>query len=101
MEFKDITKKVDLQLVGIDGNAFSLMGAFQGKARREGWSKEEIAAVLAECQKGDYDHLLVTLSSVCEPKDDDLDDENVIDDDSDDDSEDDDDGDEVEDDDQE
>ena len=30
-------KKVSLNLEGIDGNAFSIMGAFRKQARREGW----------------------------------------------------------------
>lgn len=29
-------KKVTVTLVGLDSNAFSLMGAFQAQARREG-----------------------------------------------------------------
>lgn len=55
------SKKVKLQLVGLDGNAYALMGAFQKQARREGWTKEEIEEVLTECKSSDYDHLLVTL----------------------------------------
>lgn len=31
-------KTINLTLVGLDGNAFSLMGAFQRQARREGWT---------------------------------------------------------------
>ena len=54
-------KKVKLNLVGINGNAFSLMGAFQTAARKQGWTKEEIDTVLQECKKSDYDHLLQTL----------------------------------------
>src|SRR5262245_8104063 len=34
-----INKKVKLQLVGLDGNAFSLMAAFQEQAQNEKWSK--------------------------------------------------------------
>lgn len=60
-------KKVALQLVGLDGNAFSLMGAFQQQARKEGWSQREIKSVIDECMSGDYDHLLATLAEVCEP----------------------------------
>lgn len=55
------TKKVILRLEGLDGNAFSLMGAFSREARRQGWNKDEINAVLQECMSGDYDHLLCTL----------------------------------------
>ena len=53
--------KVKLELVGQDGNAFALMGAFERAARQQGWEKNEIDAVLQECMKGDYSHLLVTL----------------------------------------
>jgi hypothetical protein len=59
-------KKIKLQLVGLDGNAFALMGAFQRQARKEGWTKEEIDKVMEECMKGDYDHLLATLMDHCE-----------------------------------
>ena len=54
-------KLVKLNLVGLDGNAFSLMGAFRQAARRQGWTKEEIDKVMADCQSGDYDHLLQVL----------------------------------------
>jgi hypothetical protein len=63
--------KVKLNLVGLDGNAFSLMGAFQRAARRQGWSKEDITAVIEECTSGDYNHLLVTLMNNTESEDDD------------------------------
>lgn len=65
-----INKTINLSLVGLDGNAFSLMGAFQRQARREGWTQEEIKTVLDECMSGDYDHLLVTLMQHCEANDD-------------------------------
>ena len=55
------TKKVKMDLVGLDGNAFALMGAFGAAARRQGWTSEEINAVITECTSGDYDHLLATL----------------------------------------
>lgn len=54
-------KKVDLDLETTNNNAFALMGAFSRQAKREKWTKEEIDAVLKECQKGDYNHLLQTL----------------------------------------
>lgn len=61
-----VKKKIKLTLEGLDGNAFSLMGAFRKQARREKWTPEEINQVLDECMKGDYNHLLVTLMDVCE-----------------------------------
>lgn len=59
-------KKVKLELVGLDGNAFSLMGAFQRAARKQGWNQEEIKTVLDDCQSGDYNHLVAVLASNCE-----------------------------------
>jgi len=53
--------KVKLNLVRINGNAFFLMGAFQGAARKQGWGQADIDAVLDQCQSGNYDHLLQTL----------------------------------------
>ncbi len=61
-----VDKTVSLTLVGLDGNAYSLMGAFQHQAKKEGWSKEEIDDVLTECKSGDYNHLLQTLVAHCE-----------------------------------
>ena len=58
-------KKVKLNLIGLDGNAFALMGAFQRQARKENWSPEEIKAVLDDAMSGDYDHLLCVLSNHC------------------------------------
>lgn len=54
-------KTVQMNLVGLDGNAFSLMGAFSSNARRQGWTKEEIDVVISQCMSGDYDNLLCTL----------------------------------------
>jgi hypothetical protein len=62
-------KKVKLNLVGVDGNAFSIMGTFQRQARKEGWDKEEIEAVLKEAMSGDYDHLLCTILDHCDDED--------------------------------
>ena len=54
-------KKVNMRLEGLDGNAFSLLGAFQRQAKREGWTKEEIDEVINEATSDDYNHLLCTL----------------------------------------
>ncbi len=56
-----IMKKVKMELVGLDGNAFSLMGTFQQNARRQGWNKEEIDEVIKKCMSGDYNNLLRVL----------------------------------------
>jgi hypothetical protein len=64
---KIIPKTVNLDLVGIDSNAYSIMGAFQRQARIEGWLIEEINLVIEEAKKGDYDHLLAVIENHCEP----------------------------------
>ena len=51
-------KKVSLSLVGLDGNAYSIMAAFSKQAKKEGWEQEEIDEVLEEAQSSDYDYLL-------------------------------------------
>lgn len=58
-------KKVKLQLVGLDGNAFSILGAFNRAAKREGWTKQEIDAVTKDATSKDYDHLLATIAEHC------------------------------------
>ena len=61
-----MNKKIKLDLVGLGGNAFALMGAFQKQARREGWTQDEIKVVLDKCTSGDYNNLIVTLWDHCE-----------------------------------
>lgn len=57
--------KVEFDLTSVDGNAFSLMGHFMRRAKKQGWTQEEVDLVLAECQKGEYDHLVQTLIQFC------------------------------------
>ena len=65
----EINKAITLDLDGLDGNAFALMGAFQHQARREHWTPDEICTVLLEMSNGDYDHLLQTLIKYTQPAD--------------------------------
>lgn len=53
--------EVKLNLVGLDGNAFYLLGAFQKAARKQGYSQEEINNVLEDAQSSDYNHLISVL----------------------------------------
>jgi hypothetical protein len=54
-------EKPKVQLVGQDGNAFSILGRCQKAARRAGWSKEQIEEFRKEAMSDDYDHLLQTV----------------------------------------
>lgn len=51
---------VEVQLTGLDGNAFVLMGAVSKALRRAGAVPEEIIRFRDEATSGDYDHLLQT-----------------------------------------
>jgi hypothetical protein len=63
--------KIQLDLVGLDGNAFNLLGQFQRAARAQGWTEEEIRDVINEATSADYEHLLRTLIKHTEPTADD------------------------------
>lgn len=57
-------KKLNLDLLGRDGNAFSLLGYFLKEARRNGWTEDEIKKIKDEATSGDYSHLISVLSKV-------------------------------------
>ena len=63
---KIVNKTVNWDPVGTNGNAFAVMGGFSQHARRQGWTKEEIDAVLNEARSGNYDHLLATIINHCD-----------------------------------
>jgi uncharacterized membrane-anchored protein len=65
-----IEKSINLNLVGLNANAFALMGAWRRQAKREDWTEEEIEAVMTEATSSDYNHLLSTLENHCEYEDD-------------------------------
>lgn len=64
---KVIDKTVNLNLIGVNGNAFMIMGVFRKQAKKEGWTPEEIEDVMTEAKSGDYNHLLATIENHCEP----------------------------------
>lgn len=51
---------IHVQLVGMDGNAFAIMGAVSAALRRAGVPSEEIEQYHQESMSGDYDNLLAT-----------------------------------------
>ena len=83
---------IKVKLVGMDGNAFAIMGRVDMALRRGGVSKEEREAYLAESRSGDYDNLLRTAMAWvdCATDEDDDDEDDDDDDDDDDDGDDDD-----------
>ena len=55
-KYPDIT----VQLLGRDGNAFSVLGSVRRGLRENGVSPSEVAAFFSEATSGDYDALLRT-----------------------------------------
>ena len=64
-------EKVKLTLVGLDGNAYALLGAFKSRARRQGFSDQFINDVISRATSGDYNNLLCVLMDACEDEDED------------------------------
>ena len=52
--------EIEVQLVGLDGNAFSIMGRVMDALKKAGVPKEEIDEYYAQSTSGDYDNLLRT-----------------------------------------
>ena len=46
-------------LVGVDGNAFSVMAYVKTAMREVGFSKKERSEYVEDCMRGDYDRLLI------------------------------------------
>lgn len=51
---------IKVNLVGVDGNAFSIMGVVSKALRQGGVPKEEIELYMEESMSGDYSHLMHT-----------------------------------------
>lgn len=65
-ERREEMKKVKLKLVGLDGNAYSILSAFRRTALNQGWTEAAIKRVLDEAMSGDYNHMLSTIMRHCE-----------------------------------
>lgn len=62
-------KKVKMELVGIDGNAFAILGAFNRAALKQKWTREEVQTVIDEATSSDYSHLIATIANHVESPD--------------------------------
>lgn len=54
----------NLELVGKNGNAFNLIALFRKRAKKVGWTQEEIDQKTKELEKGTYADLLKTLTEL-------------------------------------
>lgn len=55
--------KSEISLVGTDSNAFSIIATVQRGLARAGAKPDEVKAVVADMQAGDYDYLLMVASA--------------------------------------
>lgn len=55
----------DADLLGVDGNAFAIMGFTRRELRRAGNSKDVIAQYTEQAQSGDYDNVIRTSMLYC------------------------------------
>jgi hypothetical protein len=55
---REPTEKPTVNLSGIDGNAFIILGTVTKALKQNGADKEYIDKYLEEARSGDYDHLL-------------------------------------------
>ena len=53
-------------LVGVDGNAFSIMAYVKTAMREAGFSREEMSEYIENCMRGDYDRLLILSEEMIE-----------------------------------
>tara|TARA_R100000458_G_C8245995_1_gene223942 strand:- start:257 stop:487 length:231 start_codon:yes stop_codon:yes gene_type:complete len=53
-------------LIGVDGNAYSLMAYTKRQLRNAGWSREDITQVLDMAMSSDYNNVISTCMSVLE-----------------------------------
>jgi len=61
-------EKPVLELVGQDGNAFSILGKALKVARKAGWTEDQVKKFQKEATSGNYDHLLSTCMKYFEVK---------------------------------
>ena len=53
-------------LIGVDGNAFAVMGYVRNAMKAEGSSKEDIDNYTKDATSGDYHHLLMVSAEMVE-----------------------------------
>lgn len=53
-------------LIGVDGNAYAVMGYVREAMRHEGYSKEQIKAFIDKATSSDYNNLLVVCNKQIE-----------------------------------
>jgi len=55
-------ENIEVQLVGMDGNAFSILGRVMDAMKKAGLSQTEIDEFIKEATSDNYDNLLMTVA---------------------------------------
>lgn len=55
-------ENIDVQLIGMDGNAFSVLGRVLDAMKKAGLSQADIDAFVKEATSNNYDNLLMTVA---------------------------------------
>jgi len=50
--------QLSVKLIGVDGNAFSIIGQCKAAMMKAKWPRDKMDAVVNDMMSGDYDHLL-------------------------------------------
>jgi hypothetical protein len=58
--------KAEGTLIGVDSNAFGILGYTEGKLRRAKWPKDDITKVMDIASSGSYENVIVTCMQVLE-----------------------------------
>lgn len=58
--------KAEGTLIGVDGNAFAIMGYTERQLMRAGWPRDDIKEVMNTAMSGDYNNVIATCMSVFE-----------------------------------
>lgn len=58
--------KAEGTLLGVDGNAYAILGYTERQLKRASWPKEDIKQVMDAASSGDYNNVIATCMSVLE-----------------------------------
>jgi hypothetical protein len=61
---KPTNSKPELQLSGLDGNAFAVLARAREVARKAGWPSSQISDFTISAMHGDYDNLLAVCNEL-------------------------------------
>lgn len=56
--------KAEGTLIGVDGNAYAILGYTERQLKRASWPKEDIKQVMDTATSGDYNNVIATCMSV-------------------------------------